>query len=223
MKRIYLLAPFILGSALFLGACSAPPDAPKNAEDTQQAVSNPEQSTNNENGEAVEELVQVKKSDVEALKEDNESKADYIESLEKELKYYKNYAESISNTMTEDKLQILIDKEWSYTLSVNGISFPKNGLLEMAASDFELILKEEKAPYSVLSEENQQKGRIKSALTQAISTNAGETKLKEQDLIQEIVISYKGLEKGSTVSIKIHEDLQKKLGLETTDLKIQLK
>lgn len=214
-----------LVSLLGLGACSNPPDAPakENPLSTTEEGSKQTQLTSSKENEKESRMVQVKESDLKELKNDIESKEEYISSMEKELKYYKEYAQSISNTMPDDKLQILIDKEWTYSLSINGVNFPTNGILDLASSDFELILKEEKAPYSVLSEEQQAAGRIKQNLSNSISTSTGELKLQETDLVQEVIVSYSKLEKGTIINIQVHEDLQKKLGLTTDKLVINIK
>lgn len=226
MKKKMILLPIGLASAILLGACTSPADAPQTDAKQNQAVQNQTTEQVSEEGQEADtesKMVAVKESDLNELKEDNESKADYINSLEKELKYYKEYVQSMTNTMTEDKLAVLIEKEWTYTLAVNGINFPSNGVLDMEATDFELILKEEKAPYSVLSEENQAKGQLKNDITKSISSSVGEMTLKEEDLKKEVVISYTGLEKGTTINIAIEEELQKKMGLTTNQLVINLK
>lgn len=219
-KKATLLGVFA-SLILLTAACSAPADVlseKKTEPSTEQG-----DSTQKEGEKAKEEkLVQVKESDLNNVKADIETKAEYITTLEKELKYYKEYTVSMTNLMTDEERQKIIEKEWDYTLTVNGIGFPTNGILQVSASDFEVVLTEEKAPYSVLSEEDQAAGKLKGDVQKAISSKMGETKIVEEEHKQQVVIEFTDAQPGDEIALKINQALQEKLGFESTELIIRV-
>lgn len=219
MKQIIKVTSFIL-CVLVLFACSAPPDVKQPEKQAEEATGEGKQEINSED--PLEQLVSVKMGDLENLKGEVASKEEYLQSIEKELTYYKEYVKSISQTMSEENKMKLIEKEWSYSLTVNGVEFPKTGTLTLNQPTFDLVIKEERTPYSVLSEEDSMKGKITTDIKRAFQlTNEFVTNSeKTDDLLQEMTYKATNVPIDTVITAQISEELQQKLQLDVNQLTI---
>lgn len=168
-----------------------------------------------------EEVIDEMKSDL--FKVTNEK-----EEIEEELAYYKDYVQKVVLQLSEDKIQNLIDQEWKYTLTVNGVSFPSDGVLEMETRNAEIIFSEKRAEYSVLSEEQSNKGKLTGSFETSFSISDSSNLDKILDKSEDgnsTVIKYNlnDIEKNKEFVIKINEHLQKKLNLTKPELKLIIK
>lgn len=228
-KEELSLKPFIRFSStilciLFLAACSAPPDV-KAPTTTEQKVVEQEQSKENENVEdPSEQIVSVKMGDLETLKKDVASKEEYVLALEKELAYYKKYVQSISQTMSDENKAMLIDKEWTYSLTINGVEFPKSGTLTLNQSTFDVVMKEERTPYSVLTDEDSLKGKVTTDVKSGfrLTSEFVEESERVDDLVQELTYKATNVPSGTEISIQLSEELQQKLKLDVGQLTISI-
>lgn len=170
--------------------------------------------------------VPKEKADVEKLKEHIQEQELRMEDLNKELDYYKKYIQDLTLTLSSEKLQELIDQEWNYSLTVNSIQFPKNGILEISQSDFELLIQEKHVPYSVLPEEESIKGKIPSELIQSLTIKAPSEKVssKTDDINgnHTLIYSFKSLAPDEVIKITLSEELAKKMEMSTVELEIRI-
>lgn len=224
-KNIVLLSTLI-ASSLALSACSdkqPPTEVPQKEdakkEQVQKESVKKEQSTE-ENAKPTE------KTDEEKLKEYIDEQEQKITSLTEEVDYYKEYVKDITLTLSPEKLQELINKEWNYSITINSVQFPKNGILEIGQGDFELIFEEERVPYSVLPEEESLKGKLPKTLSQSISVYAPEGKASSKNEEEEqkniVVHSFKGLLPDEVVKVTVSEELMAKLNMSSKELEIRV-
>lgn len=168
----------------------------------------------------------VEKTDEEKLKEYLEEQELAKEELQTEVDYYKQYVKDITLTLSPDKLQSLIDKEWNYSMTVNGIQFPKNGIMEISLTDFELKAEETRVPYSVLPEEESIKGKMKNKLNSSMSVKAPDktssSKIEDAEKKQTLIYSFKDLKNEDVIKIKLSEELSTKLDMSTSELEIRV-
>lgn len=221
MKITNLLTIFITTIALLTGCNSTDMD-----KQVQQANTNvPEnqttaQATNQTNGNDMR-----TKEDI--MKETIDKQKKKIEDLTDEVEFYRTYVKNLTATFSSDEMAKFIDEEWSYTLSIGDVSFPKNGMLEISSHSFEVKLTEERVPYSVIPDEISKKGKIGESLTNQVSFENLEyqptTKENVNDTNSEIIYSFKDVSSGTNINIKITEALQKELKLDTNELTIHVK
>lgn len=217
-KEKMILLTAIVISSLALGACSnkqPPTEVPKQEQKAKEEKAKQQEDQNTE-----------QKTDEQKIKEYLQEQEDKIKDLTTELDYYKQYVKDITLTLSPEKLQEIIDKEWSYSVAVNSIQFPKNGVLEIGQGDFELMITEKRVPFSVLPEEESLKGKIPTELGKAVSVEAPSDKVSsktdEDDGNKNTIYSFKGLTPDDVIKITISEELSKKLEMSTTDLEIRV-
>lgn len=216
-KPTFIIAFALLSSTLLLSACNAdekqqPTQAPaKTAPKTEQvAKSNAPSKTVDKN----EELIKEQKAEMETLTD--------------ELNYYKEYVQEMTLLLPSDKLQELINKEWKYSISINNVEFPKNGILEIGQSDFDLVFHEERAKYSTLPKEESDKGKLSAPLSSSVTTYSPTEQVLSpqtdaQDTFSSLTYSFKGLKSKDVIKIVLTEELSKKMGMSTQDLEIRVK
>lgn len=151
-----------------------------------------------------------------------DSQKKQINELTEEVNYYKNYVKDITKTMSPEKMNELVNKEWIYSLSVNKIAFPTNGVLEISDTSFDLILSEQRVKYSVLPDAESLKGKIKSDVKSAIQVSS-EPKVDTTGTLTTATYSFKDLKSGDCIKMKIAGDLKTKLGFITDQLEIRIK
>jgi len=150
-----------------------------------------------------------------------------IERLTDEVNYYRNYVKEVSMLLPENERQALINKEWKYSITINNVEFPKNGIIEIKDRNFKIVISEKKAPYSVLPKEESIKGKIPYDLQAAVSmsdNNGIDVSQKVTQHKNEVILTYsfKNVKPNSVIKINISDELAKKLGINTNDLEIHV-
>lgn len=150
-----------------------------------------------------------------------------IERLTDEVNYYRNYVKEVSMLLPENERQALINKEWKYSITINNVEFPKNGIMEIKDRNFKIVISEKKAPYSVLPKEESIKGKIPYDLQAAVSmsdNNGIDVSQKVTQHKNEVILTYsfKNVKPNSVIKINISDELAKKLGINTNDLEIHV-
>ena len=111
-------------------------------------------------------------------------------------------------------------------MTVNGIQFPKNGIMEISLTDFELKAEETRVPYSVLPEEESIKGKMKNKLNSSMSVKAPDktssSKIEDAEKKQTLIYSFKDLKNEDVIKITLSEELSTKLGMSTRELEIRV-
>lgn len=149
-----------------------------------------------------------------------------VEELITEKTFYDDYIKKVVAEFTAEQLQGVADKEWTYSLKINDIAFPKSGVIEISKSTFNLALTEERVKYSYidpdLSESKRYDGKMGSALNFSSSQEYEKTEEKPTNYITKVLYKFKNLSPGTTINIGISENLQNKLDLATPNLKIKV-
>lgn len=216
-KTIVISSAIVL--SLLLGGCMSKQAPTEPAKEEKPA-------TEQQEGAVEEKTEEVVKTDEQKLKEYLEEQELAKEELQTEVDYYKQYVKDITLTLSPDKLQSLIDKEWNYSMTVNGIQFPKNGIMEISLTDFELKAEETRVPYSVLPEEESIKGKMKNKLNSSMSVKAPDktssSKIEDAEKKQTLIYSFKDLKNEDVIKIKLSEELSTKLEMSTSELEIRV-
>ena len=211
-KTVSMVTSAILTSIVLLSGCSpSDPNAQKTKSTPQVSKEEQTQTEQERNQETIQAYLKEQQDKMKALNE--------------ELNYYKQYVKDVTLTLPEDKLNELVEKEWSYSLTINNIEFPSNGIIEIKDKDFELVLSEERAKYSVLPEEESIKGKISNELKDSLKISSDEevtTKEDTTDNLKKLLYSLKGAESDTVINITISEDLATKLEMNTTALEIRV-
>ena len=173
------------------------------------------------------EQVLVDKPKIEEMNKQANDFAKKIKEQEEEIAFYKDYLLETIEAFTPEQMQQVLDNEWTYSIKINNIDFPKNGLLELNQTDFTMYLSEKRVKHSIISPEMSEKARYKGNLKSSISIG---TKIKPDVLenkVSEIdnTIEYKftNLTAGDIINIRIPRALQEILKLDTTNLQIVIK
>jgi len=214
---------------MLLSACGGTPpptDAPMKEMPQVQEV--PIEESDHEGNEEQQEEIEKETSNTQTMKLHMQEQEEQLERMKEELEYYKKYVEDITLTLSNEKMEELINKEWNYSLMINNIAFPKNGILEIAVTDFELVVEEQRVPFSVLPEVESVKGKIESSLTNSISIAEGDpekfsSKEDNSETKNITTYSFKGLNQGDIIKMILSEELATKLEMSTTELEIRVK
>lgn len=166
-----------------------------------------------------------KKTKEQLIKEKLDFQEKQIRELTDEVEYYRTFIKDFTATFTTEKMNEFIQKEWSYKLLLNNINFPKNGVLELSDNTFDLVVTEDRVPYSVIPDEMSLQGRIEGGIQEKVSfASEIENQVKEDITEKNSVITYsfKDVPSGTTIKLSIPETLQKELNLDTTELEIRV-
>lgn len=149
-----------------------------------------------------------------------------IKKLTEELNYYKSYVKEVTTTLVPEKMTELINKEWEYSLSINKINFPTNGILEVSDSTFNIVLSENRVKYSVLPDTESLKGKIQGELNSNMKFDTIvkiDTTQSIDKINSSITYSFKDVPKNTVIKLNLNELLVKKLGMEKSELEIRVK
>lgn len=161
----------------------------------------------------------TEKTPEELIKEKLDEQAKEIKDLTDEVVYYRDFVKELTATFTTEEMNLLIDNEWNYKLMINNINFPKNGVLELSDSTFDLVLEESRVPYSLISEEMSAKGKVQNNIIFEQSDQA-EMKESTDKNITTFTYSFKDLPPKTTIKMEITDELMKELKLDTKLLQI---
>lgn len=221
-RKSMIFLSTLITTMMLLTACGpqvdqTPAPAPEDQNQTDENTSN---SKNPKNEKTDQEM------DEQTMKAHIAEQQKTIDALKDELEYYHRYVKDITLTLTPEKLQKLIDKEWKYTMTINNIQFPKNGILEISNTDFEIVVSEERAKYSVLTEEDSLKGRIQGDMAHLVTisheNNVINPKEDKGDIHSTLTYSLKGLGVDSVIKIQLQDEMRAKLGMNTDELEIRV-
>lgn len=163
---------------------------------------------------------------IDEIKEDRSALEEEVEELQDERDYYKKYVVQLYNQLSEKKQKILLNKEWNYNLEVNGVSFPPNGVMEVKGPRLEVILSEERVPYSVLPKEESDQARLSTGIKSGFMFKNGTESFEAMEEVNDDETSHRimyvtdGVQEDEEFEITITDSLRERLGLETGELKI---
>ena len=151
---------------------------------------------------------------------------DQVNTLLADNEFYSSYIEEVVNNFTPQQLESLANKEWTYTLFVNDILFPKSGVIETSKTSFNLSLGEERVRYSVIPESLSENRRFSSSLSGALKISASVDPIKSEESLSEynnrVIYRFTDLAPGTNIKITVSAELQELLGLETKELTIKI-
>lgn len=142
-----------------------------------------------------------------------------------EAEYYKQLIDDLIKDYSDTQLKDLAIKLWDYKLEINGVSVPTNGIVEIQENTIEISLIENQLAYHVLPTEIYMQGQISGNYIDHLkmTSNPSKTYVTDGTVVTAINHKFVDVEKGSTISFTVSEELKKRLGLETTQITINKK
>ena len=142
-----------------------------------------------------------------------------------EAAYYKQVIDDLIKDYSDTELKELAIKLWDYELEVNGVSVPVNGIVETQENTIEISLIERQPNYPILPNEIFMQGQISGNYIDHLkmTSNPTETYVTDGTVVTAIHHKFVDVEKGSTISFTVSEELKKRIGLETTQITINKK
>ena len=139
-----------------------------------------------------------------------------------EIEYYKQLINDLIKDYSETELKDLAIKFWDYQLKVNGVSVPPNGTVETKENKIEISLKESQSAFPILPNEIFIKGQISGDYIDHLKMNSipNETYVTDGTVVTAVHHKFVDVNKGSTITFTVSEELRKRLGLETTQITI---
>lgn len=192
-------------------------------------------STNNDKVEEVNastQLLEDKTTQINKLEVQNEELQATLNNIQsdfnykkEEAEYYKQLIDDLIKGYSDTQLKDLAIKLWDYELEINGVTVPTNGIVEIQENTIEISLIQRQSAYPILPTEIFMQGQISGHYIDHLKviSNPSETYVTDGTVVTAIHHKFVDVEKGSTISFIITEELKKRLGLETTQITINKK
>lgn len=174
-------------------------------------------------------LLEEKTSQINNLEVQNEELQATLDNMKidlnykkEEADYYKKWIDDLIKDYSDAQLKELAIKLWDYHLEINGVTVPTNGIIELQEKVVEISLIERQPDYPILPNEIFMQGEISGNYTEHLKMNdePTETYVTDGTVVTGIHHKFIDVEKGSTISFTITEELKQRLGLETTEITI---
>ncbi|WP_342598067.1 hypothetical protein MHB48_10625 [Psychrobacillus sp. FSL H8-0483] len=169
-----------------------------------------------------EQIGKLKKQNEDLLNELDAQKID-LNYAKEQITYYEQFAEDALLFLRESELLELAKKQWTYSLTVNNQRIPKNGYVEIQDNIMEISLVQKQAPYNPLPFDIYIQGPISGKYEehiQQLTPPPTETYWTDGTLTTGSHYKYEKIERASTISFFITEELKERLGLDTTLIEI---
>lgn len=142
-----------------------------------------------------------------------------------EAEYYKKLINDLIKDYSDTQLKDLAIQLWDYKLEINGVPVPTNGIVEIQENTIEISLVESQSAYPILPTEIYMQGQISGNYIDHLkmTSNPSETYVTDGTVVTAIHHKFVDVEKGSTISFAVSEELKKRLGLEATQITINNK
>lgn len=179
---------------------------------------------------ATKQLIEDEDTQIKDLEEKYEELQDTLHSIKTELDYKKEEAEyyqRLINDLIYDysdaQLRDLAKKLWDYELEVNGSPVPRDGIVEAQNNTIEISLIQRQPANVVLPNDIFMEGKISGNYYEHLKFNSdpSETYGTDGTVVTGVHHKFVDVEKGATISFSITEELMKRLGLDTSEIKIK--
>jgi len=196
---------------------------------------NEDNSSNSEKIEEVNALTQLSEdraTQINKLKVQNEELQATLNNIQTDLnykkeesKYYKQLIDDLISDYSDDQLKDLAMELWDYKLKINGVSVPTNGIVEIQENTIEISLLQSQSAYSILPPDIYLQGQISGDYIDHLkmTSNPSETYVTDGTVVTAIHHKFVDVEKDSTISFTVSEELKKRLGLKTNQITINKK
>ncbi|MFJ7828541.1 hypothetical protein [Psychrobacillus sp. NPDC096623] len=179
-----------------------------------------------------EKLIEDKEIQIRELEKKNEELQDTLSSIKTDLNYtkeeadyYKNLIDELISDYSEAQLEDLAKKLWDYELEVNGLAVPRNGIVELQENIIEISLIQSQPAYVVLPDDIFIQGKISGNYNEHLkfTSNPSETYSTDGTVVTGVHHKFVDVEKGTTISFSVTEELKKRLGLDTSEITIKMR
>lgn len=172
-------------------------------------------------------LLEDKTTQINKLEVENEKLQDTINSIQtdfnykkEEAEYYKQLIDDFIKDYSDAQLKNLAIKLWDYKLEINGVFVPTNGIVEIQENTIEISLIESQSVYPILPTEIYMQGQISGNYIDHLKMTSNPSDIYATDgtVVTAIHHKFVDVEKDSTISFAVSEELRKRLGLETNQI-----
>ncbi|WP_277585177.1 hypothetical protein [Psychrobacillus antarcticus] len=176
------------------------------------------------------ELIEGKDIQIRELEEKNGELQDTLTSIETDLNYareeanyYNQLIDDLINDYSEAQLKDLAKKLWVYELEINGLAVPRDGIVEVQKNTIEISLIQRQPAYVVLPDDIFRQGKISGNYYEHLTfnSNPSETYGTDGTVVTGMHHKFIDVEKGTTISFSLTEELKEVLGLDTTVITIK--
>lgn len=138
--------------------------------------------------------------------------------------YYNQLIDELLNDYSDAQLKDLAIRLWDYELEVNGSPIAKDGVVEVNKNTFEISVIERQPAYVVLPNDIFTQGKISGNYYEHLTFNTepSESYATDGTVVTATHHKFADMEKGTTISISITEELKKRLGMDTSVITIKI-
>jgi hypothetical protein len=178
------------------------------------------------------ERIETLEDDIDKLKTEKEELNSQIQELktikkasEEEKQFYLQFITKLTEPMSETYLTEIAQEQWKYSILVDEVSIPQDGIIETSENSFKLIVSEAQAPYIALPTEIHNKGKISGDLFSThikfLNVKPTNTSGSEEDKISSTTYTFSNLNNEIVINLEISKELQKRLGLNTNIITVK--
>ncbi len=178
------------------------------------------------------EKIETLKNDINELKTENEKLKSQIQELQTleetsktEKQFYLHFIAKLTEPMSETYLTDIAQEQWKYSILIDEMSVPQNGIIEVSADTVKLFVSEAQAPYTALPAKIHNKGKISGDLFSThikfLNVKPTNTSGSEEDRISTTTYTFSHLSNESVINLEITTELQRRLGLNTNIITIK--
>lgn len=168
-----------------------------------------------------------KEDEIEKLQEELEAqtiRADHAESLNKQ---YSEFMENAMTYLNEEEMTKLGKAQFEYTLFINEVLVPKDGRVEVAEGPVEIMLRSETVSWINYPQEIYTLGQLSGEYSidhlDFLGRKEDDLTVLDGTVVQTFVYIFGEEEPIESMDFRVSEELRERLGVETTEIKIDTK
>ncbi|MBC9786524.1 hypothetical protein H1S01_18885 [Heliobacterium chlorum] len=154
-----------------------------------------------------------------------------VDELQNQLESYKEFNNIALKIMTHEQIISVAEKLWKYSLKLDDINIPANGMIEIDRTNFRIVLSEKTQAYSTVPVEIENLGRLKelhangsySEHFRIVSNTPYHIEATSGTVVSSYQYIFENISPGSVIELEITSQLQKRLELNTNRIQILVK
>ncbi|MPW25404.1 hypothetical protein GC105_06345 [Alkalibaculum sp. M08DMB] len=142
-----------------------------------------------------------------------------------EKQFYLDFIISIIPYISDEDMIEIAQQQWTYSILVDDIPIPEDGIIEISSDSFKLSVSEEQSPYTTLPLDIHNKGKISGNLfsnhIQFLDVKPSDISGSDGTIVSLTTYTFTRLDDNSIVNLELSTELQDRLGLNTNALTIK--
>lgn len=178
------------------------------------------------------ERIETLENDIKKLNLEKEELSNQIGELKtaqetstEEKQFYRQFIAKLTEPMSDTYLTEIAQEQWKYSILVDELSIPQNGIIEISDNTFKLIVSEVQTPYIALPTEIHNKGKISGDLFSThikfLNVKPTNTSGSEENKVSSTAYTFSNLNNETIINLEISRELQRRLGLNTNFITIR--